>query len=75
MYEHDTEDSEILRAEYRRPRDVLLSLVGEFVCKVNERIAEIFKKDGEGKNIEVLDCRSHVVSKFDFFKFTNHKKA
>ncbi|KAF7271721.1 hypothetical protein GWI33_015431 [Rhynchophorus ferrugineus] len=60
MYEHDTEDSEILRAEYRRPRDVLLSLVGEFVLKVNERIADITKKDGDGKIIEVLDCRSHV---------------
>ncbi|CAH1135888.1 unnamed protein product [Ceutorhynchus assimilis] len=60
MYEHDTEDSEILRAEYRRPRDVLLSLVSEFVLKVNERIADIIKKDGDGKPIEILECRSHV---------------
>ncbi|KAH1025785.1 hypothetical protein HUJ05_010443 [Dendroctonus ponderosae] len=60
MYEHDTEDSEMLRAEYRRPRDVLLSLVGEFVLKVNERIAEILRKEGDGKVIEILDCRSHV---------------
>ncbi|XP_030758641.1 protein unc-80 homolog isoform X4 [Sitophilus oryzae] len=60
MYENDTENSEVQRAEYRRPRDVLLSLVGEFVLKVNERIAEIMKKDTDGKTIEVLDCRSHV---------------
>ncbi|KAL1497693.1 hypothetical protein ABEB36_008611 [Hypothenemus hampei] len=60
MYEHDTEDSEILRAEYRRPRDVLLSLVGEFIFKITDRIAEISKKDGEGKIIDILDCRSHV---------------
>ncbi|XP_066154738.1 protein unc-80 homolog isoform X3 [Euwallacea fornicatus] len=60
MYEHDTEDSEMLRAEYRRPRDVLLSLVGEFVLKINDRIVEIMKKEGEGKPIEILDYRSHV---------------
>ncbi|XP_060527222.1 protein unc-80 homolog isoform X3 [Cylas formicarius] len=60
MYEHDTEDSEIMRAEYRRPRDVLLSLVGEFMYKVSDRLNEINKKEADGKVVEILDCRSHV---------------
>ncbi|XP_050309913.1 protein unc-80 homolog isoform X2 [Anthonomus grandis grandis] len=60
IYEHDTEDSEMLRAEYRRPRDVLLSLVGEFVQKAGARVIELAKKEGDGKMIEILDTRSHV---------------
>lgn len=63
MYEHDIEDSEILRAEYRRPRDVLLSLVGEFICKATARLQERNKKNNqEGKIIDLLDIRSHIVS-------------
>ncbi|CAG9815242.1 unnamed protein product [Phaedon cochleariae] len=61
MYEHDVEDSEALRAEYRRPRDVLLSLVGEFVCRAAVRLGELGKKNGsEGKVVELLDIKSHV---------------
>ncbi|XP_050510714.1 protein unc-80 homolog isoform X5 [Diabrotica virgifera virgifera] len=61
MYEHDVEDSEVLRAEYRRPRDVLLSLVGEFVCKASIRLQELNKKsNNDGKVVELLDIRSHV---------------
>ncbi|XP_015837453.1 protein unc-80 homolog isoform X13 [Tribolium castaneum] len=61
MYEHDVEDSEVLRAEYRRPRDVLLSLVGEFMCRATARLTELNKKNNqEGKNIELLDIRSHI---------------
>lgn len=41
MYDHDAEDSEVLRAEYRRPRDVLLSLVGDFMHRANNRLALI----------------------------------
>lgn len=64
MYEHDVEDSEVLRAEYRRPRDVLLSLVGEFMCRATSRLQEIYKRNNqEGKIIELLDIRSHVVNK------------
>lgn len=64
MYEHDVEDSEVLRAEYRRPRDVLLSLVGEFMCRATLRMQEIYRRNNqEGKIIELLDVRSHVVSK------------
>ncbi|XP_031332358.1 protein unc-80 homolog isoform X3 [Photinus pyralis] len=61
IYEHDVEDSEVLRAEYRRPRDVLLSLVGDFICRATSRIQELNKKTNqEGKIIELLDIRSHV---------------
>lgn len=65
MYEHDVEDSEVLRAEYRRPRDVLLSLVGEFMCRATARLIELNKKNNqEGKSIELLDIRSHIVNSF-----------
>ncbi|KAF5273419.1 hypothetical protein FQA39_LY07436 [Lamprigera yunnana] len=61
VYEHDVEDSEVLRAEYRRPRDVLLSLVGDFICRAIGRIQELNKKTNqEGKIVELLDIRSHV---------------
>ncbi|CAH1139308.1 unnamed protein product [Phyllotreta striolata] len=61
MYEHDVEDSEVLRAEYRRPRDVLLSLVGEFVAKAGSRLQELNKKNNsDGKMVELLDIKSHV---------------
>lgn len=62
MYEHDVEDSEVLRAEYRRPRDVLLSLVGEFMCRATNRLQELNKKNNhDGKVVELLDIKSHVV--------------
>ncbi|CAH0559503.1 unnamed protein product [Brassicogethes aeneus] len=61
MYEHDVEDSEVLRAEYRRPRDVLLSVVGEFVCRATNRMIELNKRSNqEGKIIEMLDIKSHI---------------
>lgn len=62
MYEHDVEDSEVLRAEYRRPRDVLLSLVGEFMCRATNRLQELNKRSNhDGKVVELLDIKSHVV--------------
>ncbi|XP_044757175.1 protein unc-80 homolog [Coccinella septempunctata] len=61
MYEHDVEDSEALRAAYRRPRDVLLSLVGEFMCRATVRLQELNKKNNqEGKVIDLLDIKSHI---------------
>ncbi|GLV31802.1 uncoordinated 80 [Carabus blaptoides fortunei] len=61
MYEHDVEDSEMLRAEYRRPRDVLLSLVGDFMYRANTRLIELNRKaNQEGKIVDLLDIRSHV---------------
>lgn len=63
MYEHDVEDSEVLRAEYRRPRDVLLSLVGDFMYRATTRLQDLNRKSNqEGKLVELLDIRSHVVS-------------
>lgn len=59
----DMEDSEVLRNEFRRPRDILLSLVADFHSKCTARLAEIHKKTGyDGKNVEILDIKSHLVS-------------
>ncbi|CAH0723740.1 unnamed protein product, partial [Brenthis ino] len=60
----DTEDSELVRAEYRRPRDVLLSLVGEFIGRATTRLLELNGSKGsggsEGKPVELLDSKSHA---------------
>ncbi|XP_069694357.1 protein unc-80 homolog isoform X2 [Periplaneta americana] len=61
MYERDMEDSEVLRSEFRRPRDILLSMVAEFLTKCTNRLNEINKKSGQdSKTIELLDIRAHV---------------
>ncbi|XP_055525794.1 protein unc-80 homolog isoform X1 [Wyeomyia smithii] len=54
------EDSETIRAEFRRPRDVLLSVVGEFITRASTRLNEIARKQGEGKPVELLDVKCHV---------------
>ncbi|KAL4711404.1 hypothetical protein ACJJTC_016158, partial [Scirpophaga incertulas] len=58
------EDSELVRAEYRRPRDVLLSLVGEFIGRATSRLLDLNGSKGsggsEGKPVELLDCKSHA---------------
>ncbi|KAG6441335.1 hypothetical protein O3G_MSEX001738 [Manduca sexta] len=58
------EDSELIRAEYRRPRDVLLSLVGDFIGRATTRLLELNGSKGsggsEGKPVELLDSKSHV---------------
>ncbi|XP_052748646.1 protein unc-80 homolog isoform X2 [Galleria mellonella] len=58
------EDSELVRAEYRRPRDVLLSLVGEFIGRATARLLDLNGSKGsggsEGKPVELLDCKSHA---------------
>ncbi|CAH2040543.1 unnamed protein product, partial [Iphiclides podalirius] len=60
----DTEDSELVRAEYRRPRDVLLSLVGEFIGRASSRLLDLNGSKGsggsEGKPVELLDSKSHA---------------
>lgn len=62
-YERDMEDSEVMRAEFRRPRDILLSLVSDFFSKCSVRLAEMPKKSGyDGKTFDILDIRSHLVS-------------
>ncbi|KAJ9574016.1 hypothetical protein L9F63_008613, partial [Diploptera punctata] len=61
MYERDMEDSEVLRSEFRRPRDILLSMVAEFLTKCTTRLNEINKKSGQdSKAVELLDIRAHV---------------
>ncbi|GLG97294.1 Protein unc-80 homolog [Gryllus bimaculatus] len=61
VYERDLEDSEVLRNEFRRPRDIILNLVAEFLTKSTIRLAELNKKAGsDGKPVEILDIRSHV---------------
>ncbi|XP_063389820.1 protein unc-80 homolog [Cydia fagiglandana] len=58
------EDSELIRAEYRRPRDVLLSLVGDFIGRATTRLLDLNGSKGsggsEGKPVELLDCKSHA---------------
>lgn len=58
----EMEDSEMLRNEFRRPRDILLSLVADFHSKCTLRLAEINKRTGyDGKTVEILDIKSHLV--------------
>lgn len=62
-YDRDMEDSELLRNDYRRPRDILLYMVAEFLTKSTTRLAELNKKPGgDGKTVELLDTRAHIVS-------------
>lgn len=61
-YERDMENSEVMRAEFRRPRDILLSLVSDFFSKCSARLADVPKKSGyDGKTFDILDIRSHLV--------------
>ncbi|XP_038122393.1 protein unc-80 homolog isoform X5 [Culex quinquefasciatus] len=54
------EDSETIRAEYRRARDVLLSLVGEFITMASTRLNELARKQGDNKPVDLLDVKCHV---------------
>ncbi|XP_041761318.1 protein unc-80 homolog isoform X1 [Anopheles merus] len=59
MLNESVDDSETIR-EYRRPRDVLLSVVGEFIIQASTRLAELARKQGEPKPMELLDVKCHV---------------
>lgn len=51
----------MIRAEYRRPRDVLLSVVGEFISRASTRLHELARKHpGDAKAVELLDVKCHV---------------
>lgn len=66
-YDRDMQDSEVIRDEFRRPRDTLLSLVSDFYSKSSARLMELAKKGGaEAKPVELLDSKSHVVSTVDW---------
>ncbi|XP_058983125.1 protein unc-80 homolog isoform X2 [Musca domestica] len=56
------EDSKKIRNEYRRPRDVLLSVVGDFLSKATTRLQELSKKmpKDDNKSTEVLDAKCHI---------------
>lgn len=55
------EDSELVRTEYRRARDVLLSLVGEFLNRAMTRLQELSRKPGaDSKYVELLDIKCHI---------------
>ncbi|XP_065337258.1 protein unc-80 homolog isoform X7 [Cloeon dipterum] len=59
--ERDLEDSEVMRNEFRRPRDILLSMVADFLNKCTARLNELNKKtQQEGKPVELLDIKAHV---------------
>ncbi|KAK0161490.1 hypothetical protein PV327_009955 [Microctonus hyperodae] len=61
LYERDNEDTESShKNEFRRPRDTLLNMVGEFVARCNVRLVELNKKSQDGKTIEILDSKCHV---------------
>ncbi|XP_059490383.1 protein unc-80 homolog isoform X4 [Neocloeon triangulifer] len=59
--ERDLEDSEVMRNEFRRPRDILLSMVADFLTKCSARLMELNKKtQQEGKPVELMDIKAHV---------------
>ncbi|XP_066582663.1 protein unc-80 homolog [Prorops nasuta] len=61
LYERDNDDGESYhKNEFRRPRDTLLNMVGEFVARCSVRLTELNKKSPDGKTIELLDSKCHV---------------
>ncbi|XP_074595949.1 unc80, NALCN channel complex subunit [Brevipalpus obovatus] len=62
--QHGDEDTELIRAEFRKPRDILLNLVAEFLTRSTLRLADLSKKvpDLHGKNssYELLDVKCHL---------------
>ena len=68
-FERDYEDSDILRMEFRKPRDTLLNVVAEFLTKCSARLADLSKKipDLPSKATELLDVKCHLVSSHTLF--------
>ncbi|XP_070172138.1 protein unc-80 homolog isoform X4 [Polyergus mexicanus] len=61
FYDRDNEDAENFhKNEFRRPRNTLLNMVGDFVARCSTRLIELNKKSQDGKNIELLDTKCHV---------------
>lgn len=62
--QHGDEDTELIRADFRKPRDILLNLVAEFLTRSTLRLADLSKKvpDLHGKNssYELLDVKCHL---------------
>lgn len=52
---------QMIRTNFRRARDVLLSVVGEFMSRASTRLTELAKKQSmEVKNVELLDVKCHI---------------
>ncbi|KAI1307248.1 Protein unc-80 -like protein [Halotydeus destructor] len=60
----DDDDSESIRDDFRRPRDILLNLVAEFLTRSTARLADLSKKvpdlHQKGGQYELLDIKSHL---------------
>lgn len=65
QYDRQIGDSDIMKTEFRRPRDILLSVVSEFHTICSARLADLTKKlrDLSSKSTELLDNKCHFVSK------------
>ncbi|XP_026299992.1 protein unc-80 homolog isoform X3 [Apis mellifera] len=61
FYDRDNDDAESChKNEFRRPRDTLLNMVGDFVARCSTRLVELNKKSQDGKTIELLDPKCHI---------------
>ena len=60
----DSSDGELMRTEFRRPRDVLLKVVAEFLSRSTARLSDLSKKlpdlHQKGSSYELLDVRCHL---------------
>ncbi|KAM7300742.1 protein unc-80 homolog [Ixodes scapularis] len=58
----EDEDSDLVRLEFRQPRDTLLCVVAEFLTKCSARLADLSKKipDLPSKATELLDVKCHL---------------
>lgn len=54
--------AQAIRTNFRRARDVLLSVVGEFISRSSTRLTELAKKQSmnDTKNVELLDVKCHI---------------
>ncbi|XP_054724860.1 protein unc-80 homolog [Uloborus diversus] len=61
QFDRQIEDNDILKSEFRRPRDILLSVVSEFLTICSARLADLSKKipDLSSKSTELLDNKCH----------------
>ncbi|XP_055936881.1 protein unc-80 homolog isoform X2 [Argiope bruennichi] len=61
QYDRQIGDSDIMKTEFRRPRDILLSVVSEFHTICSARLADLTKKlrDLSSKSTELLDNKCH----------------
>lgn len=62
FYDRDEDSDNFHKNEFRRPRDTLLNMVGDFVTRCTVRLIELNRKSPDGKTIELLDSKCHVVS-------------